>query len=200
VGRYALSGDRLELVDHASKSDIDLVWRLDGRNTLKLIEERPAVEPTHIGAKLERIAAVGANDGPANVFQIPASVLAQTRELAASYHKTKGSLKSRRPVGLEDLESPEAVQRAIERAMLMLADPQKESDGLIQLRYLGDEAFEALVVGSKSDNLAVAKWSCVVLQHRGSKAVAPLSDAVKSSPHAAVRSAAASSLGQTNDP
>jgi beta-lactamase regulating signal transducer with metallopeptidase domain/HEAT repeat protein len=196
VGRYSLNGNRLELVDHENQ-DTDFVWQLDSQNTLKLIAERHKAGLAHVGAKLERIAAAVPHK---NVFQIPNEVLVQTRELAANYARRNVSPKSLRPPGLEDLESPDAIKRAVDRAMLLLADSQKFSDGLIQLRYLGDEAFDALVAGSKSENAQVAKWSCSALELRGLKAVGPLSDALKSSPDSSVRSVAASALGQTFQP
>ncbi|MDB5347878.1 MAG: outer membrane protein assembly complex YaeT protein [Schlesneria sp.] len=196
VGRYSLNGNRLELIDHELQ-DIDFVWRLEGRNSLKLVAELRKNGVAQFGAKLERIAA---NTPPANVFQIPNEVLAQVRELAAASARKNENPKSHRPPGLEDLESPEAIKRAVDRAMLLVADREKYSDGLIQLRYLGDEAFDALVAGSKSENAQVAKWSCSALEHRGLKAVGPLSEALKSHPDSDVRSIAASALGQTFQP
>src|SRR5262249_10259744 len=59
---------------------------------------------------------------------------------------------------------------------------------------------DALVRGTKSENRTVAKWCCVLLGHRGARAVAPLMEVLKTSPDAGLRSVAAGELGQTFQP
>jgi HEAT repeat protein len=71
---------------------------------------------------------------------------------------------------------------------------------MARLAYLGEKAFDALLRGTKSENPTVAKWCCVVLPHRGAKAVAPLIEVLKTSPNAGLRSVAALELGNTFQP
>jgi HEAT repeat protein len=131
------------------------------------------------------------------VFQVPEEALRWSKELAGKSRAARGDLKSRRPAGLADLDSAEAIDRAIEAAVADLADRERESDAIVRLRYLGEKASDALVRGTKSENASVARWCCVVLSHRGAKAVAPLMEVLKTSPDAGLRSVAAGELGAT---
>lgn len=202
LGRYAVIGNRLEVVAPVDAGVIDFVWEVEDANRLKLARERHPFNEKYLGAKLERVVAAESNEADAKgkVFQIPASVIEQSRKLAAEWRQKRGDLKSRRPAGLSDLESPEGMRRAIDQSMAELADSQKQYDGLAKLQYLGDAAFDALAEGTKSANPQVAKWCCVVLLHHGKKAVPALSLAIKSHPDPGVRDAAISSLGQTFQP
>src|SRR5262249_22670899 len=65
---------------------------------------------------------------------------------------------------------------------------------------LGDKAFDAVARGTKSENLVVAKWCCVLLGHRGARAVTPLIESLKSSSEVSIRTVAAAELGQTFQP
>ena len=133
-------------------------------------------------------------------FRIPDEVIRQSRELAAEHRNQRGDLKGRRPAGLDDLDSLEAINRAIDIALVDLADREHESDAIVRLTYLGERAFDAVARGTKSGNLVVAKWCCVLLGHRGARAVAPLIESLKTSSDASIRSAAAAELGQTFQP
>src|SRR5262245_56825575 len=62
------------------------------------------------------------------VLRIPEESLRWSKELAGEYRSRRGDLKSRRPAGLADLDSPEAIHRAVEAAMAGLADREHESD------------------------------------------------------------------------
>ena len=75
-------------------------------------------------------------------FEIPAAAIEQARRLAAIEvdRREKAGLKRRRPKGLEDLDSAEAIQRAIDDAILDLANRTAnrnngESDPLTRLTY-----------------------------------------------------------------
>ena len=133
-------------------------------------------------------------------FRIPDEVIRQSRELAAEHRNQRGDLKGRRPAGLGDLDSLEAINRAIDIALVDLADREHESDAIVRLTYLGERAFDAVARGTKSGNLVVAKWCCVLLGHRGARAVAPLIESLKTSSDTSIRSAAAAELGQTFQP
>lgn len=144
-------------------------------------------------------------------FRIPAVVVDQSSELAIAGRANRKDLKARRPAGLGDLDSPEAIQRATDAAMIDLADPgpqvgttrgaiSRQEDGLARLQYLGDAAIDSMVAGAESPNPQVAKWCCVALGYRGLKGLAALKQALLSHPNAGVRAAAASSLGQTFQP
>ena len=119
------------------------------------------------------------------------------KQLAAAELQQRGDLKLRRPKGLEDLDTPDAIERAFQQTMQVLAKDSSSGNGHARLRYLGDTIFESLVKTAKSDDPNAAVWSCWALEHCGAKAVAPLSEILKDSPHEAVRSAAATALGQT---
>jgi len=90
-------------------------------------------------------------------FRIPDEVIRQSRELAAEHRNQRGDSKSRRPAGLADLDSPAAINRAIDAALADLADREHESDAMARLTYLGEKAFDAVARGTKSGNLVVAK-------------------------------------------
>ncbi len=133
-------------------------------------------------------------------FVIPDETIRWVKQLAAAELQQRGDLKRRRPKGLEDLDTPDAIERAFQQTMQALAKDSSSGNGHARLRYLGDAVFESLVETAKSDDPNAAVWSCRALEHRGAKAVAPLSEILKDSPHEAVRSAAATVLGQTFQP
>ena len=56
-GKFAVRGDRLELVEPTDKGIIDLVWQVKSNNRLTLIVDQNNVGATDLGAKLERLAA-----------------------------------------------------------------------------------------------------------------------------------------------
>jgi HEAT repeat protein len=101
---------------------------------------------------------------------------------------------------LADLDSPEAINRAIDAALADLVDRERESDAMSRLTYLGEKAFDAVARGTKSENPVVARWCCVVLRHRGDRAIAPLIEALKTTSGASIRSIAALETGQTFQP
>jgi len=182
------------------KVDPDLLDLATG--TLELVVKDAAVAPPKMdqpkqGAKLQPGTEEKLNPKAEAVFRIPAEQVRAAKELAAAHRAQRGDRKSRRPAGLEDLDSPASIQRAIEQSIKGLAGKGPESVSLTELKYLGDAAFDALVQGANSEDSNVAKWCCVVLQHRGRKAVAPLCAVLASDAPSFVRSAAALSLGNT---
>ncbi|MBC8117365.1 MAG: hypothetical protein H7062_23455 [Candidatus Saccharimonas sp.] len=56
-GKFAVKGDRLELVEPTDKGIVDLVWQVKSNNLLTLIVDQNNVGATYLGAKLERLAA-----------------------------------------------------------------------------------------------------------------------------------------------
>ncbi len=141
----------------------------------------------------------------ATSFRLPTAPIEQSHRLAAAELSKPKELRDRRPAGLEDLESPQAVQRAVEQAMRDLANlSQSErkwtSDPRTRLRYLGDQAFDALVDGIRGDNRVVAVQSCHLLSSHGERAVPPLISVLATHTDEGVRAAAASALGQTYHP
>lgn len=136
-------------------------------------------------------------DGSA--FRIPEDIVQRARDLAAASLSRRGGAQSRRPADLGDVDSPQAVERAVARALRDLETGGVNGTAIERLKYLGDAAFNAAAAGTKSDVTVVAQTCCSVLQHRGAKAVPALLAALKST-NANVRSAAAQALGQTFQP
>ena len=201
-GRYVLEGDRLKMIG-LKPGDQGFIWEVQNQNRLELIEGSRRSGVNYKGARLERLAIATLDEAAAAqklLFQIPATVVNQARDLAEQWRRHAGDLKRRRPRGLSDLDSPELIRVAADRAIADLADAALKDDALARLRYLGNGALDALIAGSGSENPQVAKWCCVTLQSQGSKAVTALSRATTVYPDAAVRAAAASALGQTFDP
>ncbi|MEE8452519.1 MAG: HEAT repeat domain-containing protein [Thermoguttaceae bacterium] len=137
----------------------------------------------------------------ATSFRLPTAAIEQSHRLAAA----ELSKPKKRPAGLEDLESPQAVQRAVEQAMRDLAKVSQSerkwiSDPRTRLRYLGDQAFDALVDGIRSDNRVVAVQSCALLSSHGESAVPQLISVLGTHTDKGVRAAAARALGQTYHP
>ncbi len=56
-GKFAVRGDRLELVEPTDKGIVDLVWQVKSNNRLTLIVDQNNVGAKYLGATLERIAA-----------------------------------------------------------------------------------------------------------------------------------------------
>ncbi|MFM9961238.1 MAG: M56 family metallopeptidase [Planctomycetaceae bacterium] len=133
-------------------------------------------------------------------FSIPDETIRWVKQIAATELQQRGDLKSRRPKGLEDLSTPEAIDRAFQQTMQGLAKDATSGEGQTRLRYLGDAVFDRLVKTAKLDDPNAAAWCCSALTYRGAKAVAPLSEILKESKHEAVRSAAATALGETFQP
>jgi HEAT repeat protein len=141
----------------------------------------------------------------ATSFRLPDAAIEQSHRLAAAELSKPKKPRDRRPAGLEDLVSPQAVQRAVEQAMRDLAKlSQSErkwtSDPRTRLRYLGDRAFDALVDGIRDDNEVVAVQSCALLSTQGERAVPQLISVLGTHADQHVRAAAASALGQTYHP
>jgi HEAT repeat protein len=163
-----------------------------GLSTSGVCDANEPVSTQHLG-----------NQQPKNSgFRIPESQVKWANELAGASLEERIDLKRRRPHGLENLESSDARQRAVEEAMKELGheDRQRQEAAHARLKYLGEAALKALITGTQSDVPSVVMWSCDLLQFRGDQAVAPLSDVVKSSPKSSSRSIAVSSLGQTLHP
>jgi HEAT repeat protein len=208
-GKFAVRGDRLELVDPNDKEIDDYVWRVESLNKLSLVVSKTNNGADYTGARLERLAEAPKKDDEKkdrpvsaqsdSVFRIPAQAVEQAKRLAAEARSKRTSLKQRRPAGLEDLDTAEAIQRAADLAMKELADEKTNYPAVLRLKYLGDAAFETLVAGTKSENLLVARSSCGALLHRGKKAVAPLCAIIDSEADLAVRSVAIETVGQTFD-
>ncbi len=202
-GRYAILGDRVELVEHADPTVGDFVWQVESEITLRLIVDETRSGAVFLQAKMERIAAAPAPDQPnvsakGAVFRLPEEIVQQARDLAAASLARRGMIKNRRPAGLGDVDSPQALSRAVAQAMRDL-EPDGDWAATAPLKYLGDAAFDAVAAGTKSTNPLVAQWCCSVLRHRGAKAVPVLLTALKST-DTKVRRAAALALGQTFQP
>ena len=208
-GRFALIGERLELVEPNDQQIDEFIWQVRSLNKLSLVVSKANTGADYTGAKLERLAEAPKKDDEQNdrtgsaqsdsVFRIPVQAVEQAKRLAAEARSKRTSLKQRRPAGLEDLDSAEAIQRAAERAMKELADEKTNYPALLRLEYLGDAAFETLVAGTKSENPLVARSSCRALLHRGKQAVAPLCAVIDSAADLGVRSVAIETVGQTFD-
>ena len=136
-------------------------------------------------------------------FKLDAGLIEQACQAAAVALAMPRDLKKRRPEGITDadLNSPQAIQRVIARAMPDVASKDSKQSGLAlqQLSYLGDHAFEALVAGAKSDDFAMAYRCGDLLKRRGTKGVAPLCAVLKSKSwqHSGM---AARYLGEMQDP
>jgi HEAT repeat protein len=138
--------------------------------------------------------------GAEGSFEIPQSSLRLARKAAAEELARRPTLASRRPTGLGDVSSPEAIQHAAAAALTDLADPAKRDDAYQRLKYLGDEALGELIRGMKSDDVQLAAHCANLLEFRGLRAVAPLAEAVRSNPHPSVRQAAVGALAMTFQP
>ena len=141
----------------------------------------------------------------ATSFRLPTAPIEQSHRLAVAELSKPKKLRDRRPAGLEDLESPQAVQWAVEQAMRDLAklsqlERKWSSDPRTRLRYLGDRAFDAMVDGIRGDNRVVAVQSCALLRSHGERAVPPLISVLKTHTDEHIRAAAAGALGQTYHP
>jgi HEAT repeat protein len=69
-----------------------------------------------------------------------------------------------------------------------------------KLKYLGREAFDALVAALESDNWRVRNWAGHLLGYRGVVAVEPLCQALRKETHSSVRSTIVLSLGSIYSP
>jgi HEAT repeat protein len=133
-------------------------------------------------------------------YKLSEKAIRQAKDLANKW--SLQSLSQRRPAGLDDLDSAEAIKQVIEKSLRELGD----GDGDVQsrafgkLKYLGNPAFSQLVKGLESENPIVRKWCVKLLQGHGSSAVPFLSKVVRADPADYVRSTAASALGQIYDP
>ena len=76
-------------------------------------------------------------------YRVPDEVIRQSRELAREHRNQRGDLKGRRPAGLADLDSAEAINRAIDTALADLADREHESDAIARLGHLDGRPFGA---------------------------------------------------------
>ena len=56
-GKFAVKGDRLELVEPTNSGMRDLVWQAKSGNQLTLITDQNKVGGSYLNAKLERLAA-----------------------------------------------------------------------------------------------------------------------------------------------
>ena len=140
-----------------------------------------------------------------SVFTVPNPIVRQVHQLAAKALSKPGDIKDRRPAGLEDVESPEQIQSAVQLAiddLSRLSNPRSDqkSDPRVRLRYLGEFAFEALVKALDSDNETIVLQTCHLLGKHGQRAVGPLLKVLLDHPNKQLRAAAASGLGQTYHP
>jgi len=163
-----------------------------------LSQEKPNADP--FGAPKAANAKQADDALLASAFQLSAEAIRLAKETAKAELARRGDLKRRRPAGLKDLDSPEAIQRAIDQTMRELAVIETEEAARTKLEYLGPAAFDALVRGLKSDNERVRGLCADKLRYHGVRGIDALTAAIKSDPSAQVRSAAAVSLGQTYHP
>lgn len=138
--------------------------------------------------------------GAQAIYRISDKAIQQAKDAAA--RESLRSLSQRRPKGLTNLGSDEAVSRTIEESMQELGhdDREVQSKAFGKLKYLGDLAFPDLVEGLKSENPVIRKWCAKLLGRRGSAAVLALSRVVRADSTSFVRFTAAMSLGQIFDP
>ena len=143
-GRYATLADRLELVEHADPTVGDFVWQVESENSLQLIVDDNTSGTRILGAKLERLTGYRLRAGPgrchrprAAVFRIPEEVVLRTRDLAAASLARRGGVKSRRPSDLGDVDSPQAIERAVALAMRDLESGDANWAATECLKYLG---------------------------------------------------------------
>jgi uncharacterized protein (TIGR03067 family) len=138
-------------------------------------------------------------------FKLPPAAIEDAKRQAARELAGRDGLKHRRPKGLEDLESPDAIRRAVIIAMRDLenlgetANSKVIADPRQRLEYLGDAAFDALVAGSRIDS-NVGVQCCHLLSRHGERAVPILIERLTSSRNNSVRSEAVRALGQTYHP
>jgi len=137
-------------------------------------------------------------DEPA--FQIPAEVIRLAADAAAAELAQRGDLSIRRPVGLENLDSTDAIKRAAQQAVSELAAPEFDNEATQRLRYLGKQAYFELVRALQSDDPRIRRRSAVCLERHGEMAIVPLSSLLASDPEASVRATAAQILGNTHHP
>ena len=136
----------------------------------------------------------------ASGYRLSDKVIKQAKDTAK--RESQLNLRQRRPEGLENLDSDEAIRQIIEKSIQELGhrDHKVQSKAKSKLYYLGNLAFSDLVKGLESENPTVRKWCVVLLQNRGSAAVPFLSKVVRVDVADGVRSTAASALGQIYDP
>jgi hypothetical protein len=83
------------------------------------------------------------------------------KETAPAELAKRGDLKSRRPPGLADLDSPEAIQKAVDAAIddLGCSDPDVVSSARGRIEYLGPAAFDSLADHLASDDNEQRRWA-----------------------------------------
>ncbi len=102
-------------------------------------------------------------EGPAKpaTFVLNPKLIDQARRAAAVEMAKPRDLESRRPKGLENLDTPEEIAAAVEAAMNQMAstDLKTANQAYVQHGYLQDHAFSAIAAGAEPQGVRpVSQW------------------------------------------
>ena len=157
---------------------------------------------TVIGFVLLSLQPVCADEAAATrPFVLSSKLIEQSRQAANAQGARPRDLKQRRPRGLEQLQTPDEIKRAVNRAFGQLSSTNREESDLAfaQLHYLGDHAFSQIAAGANSPDESVAISSLMLLGGRGSRAREILEGRLQS-PSKRVAAAAIKGLIDIQDP
>jgi len=135
-------------------------------------------------------------------FTLSEKAIRQAKQTARRESLNNRDLTLRRPEGIRDLGSGQAIREEISQSMTELGNDDRsiQEHAVAKLRYFGNLAFDDLVAGLKSENPKVRMWSAVVLEKRIVDGVRPLSESVQTEQVDWVRAAAVQALGNTHHP